>query len=384
MAQITGRRFDSNEPVQIEWCDGRIASIAPVAQALDHAAEDVFLCPGLVDLQVNGFAGKNFGEPQLTIDDIAMVTRRLWQTGCTHFLATLITDDVARMGAALKGLCRAAEQQELAGSILGFHLEGPYISEVDGPRGAHPRVHCKDPDWAEFCRLQDSAGGRIRLVTLAPERTGALPFIEKATRQGIRIALGHTAADRQQILDAVSAGASLATHLGNAAHDQIQRHHNYIFDQLAEDRLWASIIADGHHLPPQLVKIFWRTKGPDRTILISDLVHFGGMPPGVYDAGHCRVEVRSDGFIGVVDQPRLAGAGTPLLRGVENLVRFTGASFAQAVRAATVNPAGFLGIPDRLGQLDAGHEASFIVVRWTATNQRADVLQTIVAGKPVP
>src|SRR5262249_12675635 len=136
---------------------------------------------------------------------------------------------------------------ELAHATPAFHLEGPYISAEDGPRGAHPSAHVRPPDWEEFCRLQEAAGGRIRLVTLAPEREGALGVIERLVATGVVVALGHTAATGRQIHDAISAGARLSTHLGNGAHAVLPRHPNYIWEQLAADELWASIICDGHH-----------------------------------------------------------------------------------------------------------------------------------------
>jgi N-acetylglucosamine-6-phosphate deacetylase len=223
----------------------------------------------------------------------------------------------------------------------------------------------------------------IRLITLAPERHGALHFIERAVAAGVRVAIGHTAANRPQILDAIAAGATLSTHLGNAAHDRIQRHHNYIYDQLSDDRLFASLIVDGHHLPPHLVKIFVRAKGIDRIVLISDAVQYTGLPPGIYDGGYRQFEVREDGFIGVVGEPRLAGSGLLLIRGVENLVRFAGIGLPDALRTVTEIPATFLGLEERVGSLQPGAESSFIQLIWDATHQFLSVRETFIAGRSV-
>lgn len=356
---------------------------SPPCPPAEDADVDLFLSPGPIDLQVNGFAGIHFGDPELTEEGVLSVARALWASGTTHFLPTLITDSVPRMREAVSRIQSAAEQAALHGAILGIHLEGPYLSSLDGPRGAHPLQHCKDPDWEEFQSLQDAASGLIRLVTLAPERGGALPFIEKVVATGVRVAIGHTAANRQTMLAAIAAGATLSTHLGNAAHDQLQRHHNYVYDQLGEDRLAASLIVDGHHLPPHLVKIFWRAKGPERTILISDAVQYAGLPPGTYDAGYRRFEVRADGFIGVVGEPRLAGSGLLLLRGVENLIRFTGAELGAAFATVTVNPARFLGLEQRLGELAPGREASLVRFRWDRQTGKVTVVETIVGGQTV-
>src|SRR5207248_2337185 len=153
----------------------------------------------------------------------------------------------------------------VAHAVAGIHLEGPYISAEDGPRGAHARRHVRPPDWDEFRRLQDASGGRVRLLTLAPEHDGAVHFIERLTAAGVVVALGHTAASGERIRDAVRAGARLSTHLGNGSHAVLPRHPNYLWEQLADDGLWASVICDGHHLPPSVVRCVVRVKTPART-----------------------------------------------------------------------------------------------------------------------
>src|SRR5262249_8138444 len=153
---------------------------------------------------------------------------------------------------------------DLAAAVPGLHVEGPYLSPEDGPRGAHPLEHIRPPDWDEFQRFLEAAGGRIRLLTLAPEAEAALPFIERLPAAGIVVAIGHTGADPETIHAAVRAGARLSTHLGNGAHSMIRRHPNYIWEQLACDDLTASVIADGHHLPASVLKCFARVKGAER------------------------------------------------------------------------------------------------------------------------
>lgn len=369
----------AGQPRKLSWTAGRIAALEPA----EGAAKDLIATPGMIDLQVNGVAGVTFADPRLDADMLFRAAQQLWRTGTTHFLPTLITDAAAAMTAALGRLAAASRDERVRDSVRGFHLEGPYLSSLDGPRGAHPLEHCKDPDWDEFRRMQDAAGGRIRLVTLAPERRGAIDFIHRVVESGVRVALGHTAATREEILRAVDAGASLSTHLGNAAHDRIQRHHNYLFDQLGEDRLWASLIVDGHHLPPHVVKIFVRAKGLERVLIISDAVVYAGMPPGVYDGGHRQFEVRADGYIGVVDEPRLAGSGCLLDRGVTNLQRFAGLTWPQALEAATLRPAQFLGLADRLGSLEPGKESTFLLFHPTAADVAPTLAQTWLAGRKV-
>src|SRR5262249_3702343 len=218
-----------------------------------------------------------------------------------------------------------------AAAMPGIHLEGPYLSAEDGPRGAHPRQHIRRPDWEEFCRLQDAAEGRIRLLTLAPEHEGALPFIERAVRAGIVIAIGHTAAGAARIRDAIEAGARLSTHLGNGSHATLSRHDNYIWEQLAADELWASIICDGHHLPPAIARCILRVKTPARTILTCDAGSLAGMPPGRYREWDQEFDVLPEGKIVVPGTSFLAGSWAFTDQCICNAVRYGGASTADGL-----------------------------------------------------
>ena len=233
--------------------------------------------------------------------------------------------------------------------IGGIHLEGPFISAEDGPRGAHPRDHCRPPDWDEFRQLQDAAHGRIRILTMSPEYPGVVEFVRRVVESGVRVSIGHTNADSEQIRAAVDAGASMSTHLGNGAHANLQRHPNYVWDQMAEDRLVASLIADGYHLPPAVVKCLVRAKSPERVILISDITSLAtrsGTAPGQYtDSSLGAVEVLDSGRVVVAGQRHyLAGAILPLRVGVANVMRFAQVDLATAINMASIRPAQMLGL----------------------------------------
>jgi len=354
---------------------------ARTAGLLEPLGGGEFRSPGWIDIQINGLASVDFGDPSITVEQFTDVCRRLWSEGVAHFLPTLITGPLDRMAASLARLAEFAEQRDLAPAILGFHLEGPWLSPDDGPRGAHPKDCCRNPDWDDFRRLQDSARGKVKMVTLAPELPGAAPFIEKLIASGAKVAIGHTAADRSAIIAAIDAGASLATHLGNAAHEMLHRHRNYVYDLLGDDRASASLIVDGFHLPPWVVQSFVRAKGLERTILISDAVALTGMPPGVYDAVYRKFEVRADGYIGVFGEPRMAGSGLILRKGVENLVAFAGVSLADSIATVTRNPAKWLDMDDRLGSLE--NNASTVRFRWDESEKRITILETTLAGRKV-
>jgi N-acetylglucosamine-6-phosphate deacetylase len=301
-----------------------------------------FVAPAFFDPQVNGCLGVGFTSPDLTTDGVATVVAECLRHGVGGFCPTIITGGIDTVRHAFTTLVKA---RDCADRIPYFHLEGPYISAEDGPRGAHPKEHVRDPDWAEFRDWQDAANGRIKMVTLAPERPGAIPFIERLVKDGIVVAIGHTAATGRQIRDAVAAGARVSTHLGNGCHSTMDRHANPIWAQLANDELWASVIADGHHLPPAVLKSIARVKGPERLFLTADTGPLAGLPPGRYRDWGQEFEVLPDGKIVVPGTPFLAGGGHFLDTCVGNLIRFAGWNLKDAVDAASVRPRELLGLP---------------------------------------
>jgi N-acetylglucosamine-6-phosphate deacetylase len=244
--------------------------------------------------------------------------------------------------------------------LPGIHVEGPFISPVDGPRGAHPPRHVRPPDWDEFQRLQDAAGGRIRILTLSPEYEGSAALIRRVADAGVIVSIGHTAATPEQVRAAVDAGATMSTHLGNGSHALIPRHHNYVWAQLADDRLTAGLIVDGHHLPPEVVKTFLRAKTPARCVLVSDVSGLAGLPPGRHRSEMCDLEILPDGKLVVAGQSEvLAGASAPLGTCVANVLRFGEVSLAEAIAMAATQPARLLGVAP--GGLAPGDPADLIL-----------------------
>lgn len=378
--KLCGYNVFDNTPLSIAVDNGRVQSISKAASA-DGTA---WFAPSLVDIQVNGFMGFDLNVEPLTPTDVCAIVRALWSVGTGFFCPTVVTASSQRISHALLAIVQACKYEALASrSVIGIHLEGPYISSEDGPRGAHPLEHTRDPDWDEFQRWQDIAEGNIRLVTLAPEREGAIPFIEKLVERGIVVALGHTNASASEIRDAIKAGARLSTHLGNGAHAVIRRHPNYIWEQLAADELWASLIVDGHHLPPAVVKSMMRAKTLARCILISDAVALAGLNPGRYQFAGREVELTDEAKVCLVGTEYLAGSAIELMRGVENSVRFAGISLAEAFALATTQPARFLGVEKQLGYIDSPESANLVYFRWDAADYKIKVLATIFDGKVV-
>jgi N-acetylglucosamine-6-phosphate deacetylase len=295
--------------------------------------------PGLFDLQVNGFAGVDFNDPDLAPDRVHYAIERMRATGVTRFLPTLITSSFERFAAAARVLQGITDD-----AIAGIHMEGPYISPRDGARGAHPREHVTDATVDDFERRQEAAGGRIVLVTLAPEAPGALPLIEHLVASNVRVAIGHTDATPGQIGEAIRSGATLATHLGNGCAQMLPRHPNVIWELLAADMVLASLIADGHHLPASTVKAMVRAKGPHRVVLVTDAVSAAGSPPGRYTIGGVDSELDAGGRVSLPGTPYLAGSALTLDRAIANTVRFTGLPIDEVTPMASTIPAGYVGM----------------------------------------
>ncbi len=389
--QIRGRVLGEDRASTVEVQDGKIRRIdrsRPAEGALGD--ESLVIAPAFIDVQVNGVAGRNVNTANVTAEEIAAIPPHLHGSGTTMFCPTLTTGSAEQMTRSLKAIAEACRDPKMAHAIPGIHVEGPYISSEDGPRGAHVLQYVRDPDWNEFRRFQEAAEGRIKILTLAPERDGAIPFIEKVAQSGVIVSLGHTGAQPAHIEAAVKAGARMSTHLGNAAHAQLPRHPNYIWEQLAKDELWMGFIADGHHLPPAVVKCFVRAKGLERSVLVSDAVSLAGMPPGRY-AGEAifglgdprEVDVSPEGKISLAGTPYLAGAGLLIHRCVQNIPRFCGLPLSDAVRMASHNPARLLGIEDRVGSVEVGKSADLALLRWDADQKILKVEATLAQGEVV-
>ncbi len=386
--KLFARRYDTGQRIALHVEGGLIARSEPLAKRA-VGADLPWIAPGLVDVQVNGYAGRELTSSSLTIQDVAEVCRAMDPLGVTSFCATVTTQSEHVLAHALRTIAAACESSPMVASrLVGIHLEGPYVSLRDGPRGAHPAQHCRPPDGDEFGRLQEAAGGRIRILTMSPEWEHAADFVAKVARSGVVVAIGHTAASADQIRGAVDAGARLSTHLGNGCHLQLRRHPNYLWDQLAEDRLMASFIADGHHLPGEVVKTFVRAKTPSRCLLVSDLTAMAAMPPGQYDGTSLGpVEVLADGRLVVAGQrDLLAGASEPIGAGIANVMRFAGVDLKTAVEMATTQPARLIGRTP--GTLQAGAAADLIQFDFSGDAPEADpsrlaLRATIKAGECV-
>lgn len=310
---------------------------------MGDAPSHKWILAGLFDIQVNGYKGVSLTSAQLKIEDVVAVEREMVAHGVLRWCPTIITAAPEIVEYSLRTI-RQAEERELVRHIHCIHLEGLYLSAEDGYRGIHPPEFLHDPDIQEFDTLQKAAGGRIGLVTLAPERNGAIAFISYLARNSIRVALGHFNADEKTIKQAISVGASLSTHLFNGVVRMTDRHSNVIYSQLAQDELWASFIPDGYHVPYSTLKVGLRSKGIHRSIFASDTISYGGLPPGVYGDPYGRKVIVQDGGIWLEGGEYLYGAWQNLMQGITKSIREQIVDVETALQLAALNPAKYFGI----------------------------------------
>jgi len=263
-----------------------------------------------IDLQVNGWDGVDFSSADLTREDVSQVADLLEKKGTGTFLPTVVTTSPEGYQHILPILGAACEEDI---RLPGIHLEGPFISQLDGAVGAHPKMYVREPSIDRFKRLQDQANGQIRLVTLAPEVVGALGLIEYFAENKVIASVGHTLADSRQIEDACRAGATLATHLGNGIPNEMDRTANPIWAILASS-LTVMLITDGFHTPPDFIKVAYAAKGAGKIILTSDAAPVAGQPPGEYEIFGTRVWLTEEGHVRNLNAPTLAGSGVDLAR----------------------------------------------------------------------
>jgi N-acetylglucosamine-6-phosphate deacetylase len=275
----------------------------------------------------------------------------------------VITGPAESMVACLRNLARAGRELPLGRAIAGFHVEGPHISPDDGPRGAHPLRSVRPPDIDEYRHWQDATNGAIRLITLSPHWPGALQYIAAITREGVTASIGHTGATAEQIDAAVDAGATLSTHIGNAGHAMLPKHPNYIWDQLAEDRLSASFIVDGIHLGAAFLRAAMRAKTVPRAVLVTDASAPAGAAPGRYRLGEQDADLLPDGRVVLAGTNRLAGSSLKMNDAVANVMRMAGVTLREAVGMATVHPARIVHMEGRLNGLVAGERADLVMFR---------------------
>ncbi len=377
---VRARHYLTGQPVSVEIEKDRILAIKP----LQHAEASLpTIAPGLIDLQINGYAGDDFNAPPIPSEMVGRLARLLWSEGVTCFYPTVITNTDQAITEALQSIARACENDSVAANAIpGIHLEGPFISLEDGARGAHAREHVRPPDWDLFCRWQDAAAGRIRILTMSPEWPASADFIARCTESGVTVSIGHTAATSDQIAAAVQSGARMSTHLGNGTHLTLPRHPNYIWEQLAQDALHTCMIADGFHLPDQVIKVILKVKGA-KALIVSDAVSLAGLPAGEYTTPvGGKVILTPQGRLHLKENDKLlAGSAQMLLAGITHLTARGLADLPEAWDLASLHPAMLMKRPQSQG-LCPGAPADLVIFRADPTHQ-IEIHQTYKSGQLV-
>jgi N-acetylglucosamine-6-phosphate deacetylase len=351
----------------------RIASISTRATSAIPAGAPILdfheatLAPSFFDVHIHGAAGHDAMEA--TPEALAAIGAFLASRGTAHFLATTVTAPVDATLRAVSGLARiiARAPSTTVAIPLGIHLEGPFLSHAK--RGVHPTEFLLEPDIDLFDRIFDAAEGHVRLMTLAPELPGATDLAAHATARGVRVSVGHSNAT------AAETGATSATHTFNAMRPLDHREPGILGTVLTDDSLFAELICDGIHSAPEMTKLWWRAKGPNRAILVTDAMSATGMPDGEYRLGGLTVQV-ADGR--AMSDGVLAGSVLTLDRALANFLAFTGATLEQGLRLLTGNPAALTGFQAEAGSLAPGSPANLVAV-----NPDGHLAASFLNGVPV-
>jgi N-acetylglucosamine-6-phosphate deacetylase len=375
-----GRRLIS-DPV-LEIVDGQFAAIGSRRELeLPGGAEHLdfpgaTLAPAFFDVHIHGGAGHDVMEG--TPEALTTISRFLAAHGTGSYLATTVTaplDSTLRSLAGIAGQIRQAQKEDWPGARpLGLHLEGPFLSHAK--RGVHPPEHLLAPDIALFDRFYEAAEGNIRLMTVAPELPGAIELAAHAIARGVRISVGHSNATLAETQTAIAAGATSATHTFNAMRPLDHREPGILGAALTTDSLYAELICDGIHVHPSLVNLWWRAKGSQRGILVTDAMSAAGMPDGDYTLGELAVRVADSR---ATANGVLAGSVLTLNRALTNFIQFTGAGVEDALPLLTRNPAAMTGFAADAGSLEIGDPATLVAV-----DPAGALLASVVRGQVQP
>ncbi|MBL8823827.1 MAG: N-acetylglucosamine-6-phosphate deacetylase [Planctomycetia bacterium] len=375
---LHARHYQTLDAIEIHIENDVITAVIPKPEMTVNE----IVAPAYFDLQINGARGISFTDASLTMESVELVAATLRAHGVSAFCPTVLTASDETIAASLSELRNAVDtSRSLARAMPCFHLEGPFISAEDGPRGAHPRNHVQQANWELFQRWQDAADGRIKLVTLAPEVAGALSLIEKLVKQNIIVSIGHSAGPVTAIRDAVHAGARLSTHLGNGCARMLPRHENILWEQLACDSLHASLITDGHHLPWNVVKCFERSKQLEKLIITCDASPLAGLPAGVYSLWDSSLQITPDRKIVLTEQGVLAGSWDFTAACVEKYMHNMQHPFHHVHPLACDHPRRLLNLPVPSLEVDQPADLVFLVQdlqgNWKHT-------RSIIQGKVIP
>lgn len=373
--EILARHYATSDPILVRWRAGRFTEIAPAKTSLP---DDRWIAPPLFDLQINGYAGVDFQQDSLSVADLERATRKLRSDGCARFLLTLITDEWNALVERLRHLRSLRNQSEdLKSAVVGWHVEGPFLSAEPGFHGAHNPSVMIDPKPEHIHELRRIAENDPLLITVAPERPGALDAIKLAVAHGIKVSLGHTNASAEVLRQAVAAGATGFTHLGNGCPRELDRHDNILWRVFETPGLLVSLIPDQIHVSPPFFRLAHRTLGSDAVYYTTDAMAAAASPPGRYRIGKLEVEVGADQIVRQPGKPLFAGSALRPVDGVFRAAQMLGCPWQETWKRFSETPARLMGLRNELGK---GQPADFCVIQVGDDNRFTD-LQTYVTGR---
>jgi N-acetylglucosamine-6-phosphate deacetylase len=370
--------YVTRAPVRLQWREGIITRIE---ESPEPAPRDVWVAPGLFDLQINGYAGVDFQQDTLEASDLLRVVRRLQQSGCTRFLLTIVTDEWRRMLARVTNLRKLrASSAELQAAIAGWHIEGPFLSDQPGFSGAHDSTSMCDPTPEKIHELRKATGDEVVLLTLAPERLDGIAAISLATSLGIEVSLGHTNAQHKRLLQAIKAGAVGFTHLGNGCPRELDRYDNIVWRVFETKGLKISLIPDAMHVSPPLFRLIHRIIGGDAIYYTTDAMAAAAAGPGRYKLGKLDIEVGEDRIVRKPGSQLFAGSALEPLQAVFRAAEMLDCSWQEVWPRLSDVPARMMGLP---AGLEAGSPATFCVLQVTPENW-LESFQVYSSGTMVP
>jgi len=365
--EICARHFQTKQAVRVRWENGIITHLEPFAAL----KEEIWVAPSLFDVQVNGYGGVDFQRDGLTLEHLLSAVHQLRAAGCARFLLTLITDEWPKLTAKLAHLRSLRSQsEELKRAIAGWHIEGPLLSAEPGFHGAHNPALMFDPTPEHILELRKITVNDSILLTIAPERRGAIDAIRIATSQGMKISLGHTNGSLEILRDAVKAGATMFTHLANGCPRELSRDDNILLRVFETPGLTASVIPDRIHVSPPLFRLIHRALGQDAIFYTTDAMSAAGAPPGKYSIGKMEMEVGADQIVRQPGKTNFAGSALRPVDGVFRAAQMLNCPWQETWGRFSETPSRLMGLDH---DLKVGSPAIFCLLKTSGDGQMIDL-----------
>lgn len=374
--EISAWHYATRQPVRVSWKNGVITKIEHLGGGNRNTPPDsLWVAPSLFDVQINGYGGIDFQRDDFTGDDLLTAARKLREHGCGKFFFTLITADWQKLTARFRRAKQLRDQStELRSAIAGWHIEGPFMSNVAGFHGAHEPALMMDPTVQKVDELCDIAADDPLLVTISPERSGSMSAIKRAVSRGAKVSLGHTNASAEIIKQAVDTGATGFTHLGNGCPRELDRHDNILWRIFDRPEITVSLIPDKIHVSPPLFRLVHRSL--DKIFYTTDAMSAAGAGPGKYNLGTMELEVGEDQIVRQPGKTNFAGSALRPSDGVFRAAEMLNVPWQETWNRAAEAPAQFMGLRNEIAE---GQPANFCIVRLTNGTTQSCTVEMVLS-----